>query len=952
MHLAGRLSDRLQDHLGAGSVFVDVAAIKPGGDFATVITEAVESCDVELVLIGKEWLGTVDDRGCRRLDDPDDLVRLEIATALRRGITVVPVLVDGAEAPKPANLPEELAALAGKQAIRLTYDKFDADVGILLAALPAAALGAHAPVDRSARGVTSVIAVKAGRASDGGFVGRDRELDTVLGLLAPSDDADESADDPPVATIVTGPPGVEKTALAEAAARVAVGRGWFTGGAVTAGLHGYRRDPDDEVSPAHLLRSLLLLLDMPADEIPVEVVEQATIYHRLLDERAAAGRRVLVMFDDVADAGQVRDLLPQDGSPHRALITSRTSLAELRGRPLVIDVLAKDDALVMLTAQLRRRRPRDRRVAADPARAAALVEHCGLLPLAVAIAAALLADEPDMPVVELETQLADAGARLRALDHEGWAVRSVFWLSYRRLPGPVARLFGLLGAVPGTETSLAVAAAAADGREADVRDGLYRLRRAHLIQRLPAQDGLPVRWRMHDLIRLYADEQLTDQDRADGFARVLGHYRRTTRLAWVRFSALPGTTVPGKKCTGFNTVDAALQWVAAERTGLVATVVQAATSHLADAAELAIELGPLLERARLHTDWLTAVSAVADAVDRRSEPKLAARVLTGLALALGAVRRHQEAMAIQEQIRDIHRRLGVSDHDGGMWTNYGHALAEAGRVDEAIDALQRALTIHRSNGEWHDAAWSWNNLGTVLNKARHRTRAIDAYARARELFRAFGDRHSEARTLINLGGVLSEVGRVDQAIDAHEQALRIFQELGDRHAEARARNHLGITLLSAGRSSTALAVSDRARALFRELDDLHAEGEAWNNLGIALHRSGQLDEAIRAFQSDVSICEELDDDHGRAQTLTNLGNVYADAGRAEEADQAWITALGIFERLGAEPEARVVRQRLATKATSRRPSPHCGARKTAGVCRERGCSRRNNPGSACVVYRR
>ena len=87
-HVAGRLFDRLVARFGAGNVFIDVDTIEPGLDFTDAIADAVGACDVLLALIGSNWLDAADDRGHRRLDDPDDLVVVEVATALQRQIRV------------------------------------------------------------------------------------------------------------------------------------------------------------------------------------------------------------------------------------------------------------------------------------------------------------------------------------------------------------------------------------------------------------------------------------------------------------------------------------------------------------------------------------------------------------------------------------------------------------------------------------------------------------------------------------------------------------------------------------------------------------------------------------------------------------------------------------------------------------------------------------------------
>jgi hypothetical protein len=128
---AGWLCDLLAGRLGVGRVFKDVDSIEPGDDFAEVITEAVQSCAVLLAVIGGRWLAAAGQEG-RRLDDPGDLVRLEIEAALARGVRVIPVLVDGAQMPRPDQLPASLAPLARRQAIALSHAHFSADAADLL----------------------------------------------------------------------------------------------------------------------------------------------------------------------------------------------------------------------------------------------------------------------------------------------------------------------------------------------------------------------------------------------------------------------------------------------------------------------------------------------------------------------------------------------------------------------------------------------------------------------------------------------------------------------------------------------------------------------------------------------------------------------------------------------------------------------------------------------------
>lgn len=128
---AGRLFDRLSSRL-PGRVFMDVDTIEPGVDFAEVIGQAVGKCEVLIVMIGREWLRVKDAAGSRRLDAPEDFVRLEVAAALQRNIRVIPVLVEGAAMPRPDDLPPDLARLSRRNAIELSDARWAFDVDRLI----------------------------------------------------------------------------------------------------------------------------------------------------------------------------------------------------------------------------------------------------------------------------------------------------------------------------------------------------------------------------------------------------------------------------------------------------------------------------------------------------------------------------------------------------------------------------------------------------------------------------------------------------------------------------------------------------------------------------------------------------------------------------------------------------------------------------------------------------
>jgi hypothetical protein len=132
---ASWLYDRLVARFGRDQVFKDVDSIDLGDNFAEAISNAVGTCDALLALIGKHWLTVTDEAGNRRLDNPDDFVRLEIEAALKRKVRVIPILLGNATMPREEQMPASLANLAWRQAMQLSPNRFEIDTERLMPVL-------------------------------------------------------------------------------------------------------------------------------------------------------------------------------------------------------------------------------------------------------------------------------------------------------------------------------------------------------------------------------------------------------------------------------------------------------------------------------------------------------------------------------------------------------------------------------------------------------------------------------------------------------------------------------------------------------------------------------------------------------------------------------------------------------------------------------------------------
>jgi hypothetical protein len=140
--------DRIAAKFGSKNVFMDVDSIDPGDRFPDILAQALDSSDVLVAIVGKNWFGIALE-GKRRIDEPDDFVRQEVGGAISRGIHVIPVLVGGAMLPQPEELPPDLATLSAFNAVEVRHTRFDDDVQRLLSGIDAAVQKAKTRPSRS-----------------------------------------------------------------------------------------------------------------------------------------------------------------------------------------------------------------------------------------------------------------------------------------------------------------------------------------------------------------------------------------------------------------------------------------------------------------------------------------------------------------------------------------------------------------------------------------------------------------------------------------------------------------------------------------------------------------------------------------------------------------------------------------------------------------------------------
>ena len=695
-----------------------------------------------------------------------------------------------------------------------------------------------------------------------GFTGRDDELGVLAGLLDPAGSAGAV-----VVSAVAGLAGVGKTTLAVQAGHAALRSGWFRGGVLFLDLHGY---DDAPIEPISALDALLRALGVPAEHIPPTVEERAGLYRSAL---AQISEPVLVIADNACSEAQVRPLLPGAG-PHKVLVTSRHTLAGLGARLVDVTVLDGEASIALLDRALRAARPADDRINGDRDAAVQLAGVCGGLPLALQIIAALLSADPALTAAEPAKELASESARLERLRYDDGggpgapSVAAAFELSYRRLEEIPARIFRLLPVNPGPDISTTTAAVLAGIPVGEVRRVLAGLARAHLAEAAPGAGG---RWRMHDLLRLYAQRLSDEHADADGREqardRLLAYYLDMAGAADGHLRALPGMIAPGE----FAGRDEALAWLDAERLSLIAAVTLAAsTGRDQIAMRLPLRLAAYFGWRRRFDDRLSTAGVSRDAARRLGDRAGEATALNNIGLALRNLRRFTGAVTAHRDAAAIYRQTGDRPGEGGALSNLGLVLQEVRRFNEAITAQRDAAVLFQETGDRHLEGMALSNLGSVLSEARRFEEAITSQQDAAAIFREIGDRHRQGMALANLGAVMREMQRFEEAITACQDAVGIFRETGDRHSEGSALGNLGGALSEAHMLGEAITACQDAVAIFRETGDRHRQGMALGNLGAVMREMQRFDEAIAAHQEAAAIFREAGDQHSESVALGNL----------------------------------------------------------------------------------
>ena len=738
------------------------------------------------------------------------------------------------------------------------------------------------------------------------FTGRSTELTRLMSIM----------DDRGTAVIqaIDGMAGIGKTALAVHAAHRLADR--FPDGQLFVDLHGHTAGREPLTADAGL-DLLLRAVGVRDEAIPKDLDEKAARWRA-----AVAGRRILIVLDDVLSPAQVRPLLP--GSARCAvLVTSRRRLVGLDGVEVVsLDTLPRPDALALFG-----RIVGVERTGTEPAAAEEVVRRCGYLPLAIGIVAGWLRARPAWSVEHLAERLADEGRRPALMRVDDHGVAAAFALSYRHLPADQQRLFRLLGLHPGTDTDSYAVAALADLSAETVGPLLDALCDAHLLIQHRSD-----RYRLHDLVRDYAracgDVDEPEAQRTMARNRLLDYYLHVTEIgadlvAPHRHRLGPRPTYRPTHVPVVSTVSDAWSWFQAEHDNLPAVARLAAQHSTADHGwQIPRNIATYLYRSG-HFGVVAAVLEAALAARSPSIGPVGRMVsLSNLALTYLGLGEYQlalehlsEGLAVAKDTDD--RRVVAV-----LLTLMATLSNLTGSFADGVTYASQAIETLRGRGDTAREAEALAALVEALVRLGRYREAIDTTRRTTDLDPSVNERNVGV-LLSRLGTAHSHLGDDDTALRLLTRSLEITRRTRDRPSQASCLHRLADALRKTGRYDEARGHAVEALDILRGIPDPADMTETHNALGAISNDLRRHRDALTHHRNALATAAAIGYRIGEAGARHGIGHALFALGDRDRAQRHWRRAVGLFVELGV-PDADLVRHDLRISLSARPGTAACG----------------------------
>ena len=702
------------------------------------------------------------------------------------------------------------------------------------------------------------------------FTGRTDWSRQLLDLIQPGDAM-------PLA-VLSGIGGAGKSTLAVHTAHLAVSR--FPDGQLFAALRGTDREPAD---PGSVLGGFLRALGADPGTVPDTLKERSELFRSTL-----AGRRVLIVLDDVRDAEQIRPLLP--GTPGCAVLaTSRSRLTGVPGaRLLELGAFHPDEALALFSAVAG-----EDRVVGHEAAVRKAVAVCGHLPLAVRILASRLAARPHWTAETLAGRLCDEARRLDELRAGDLAVEATFRLGYEQLTPDQAHAFRLLAVPDGPDIGVEAVAALLCCPEPvaeELAEGLVDL--------CLVESPSPGRYRLHALLRMFARRLGADVDgpgaHRAALDRLIRYYLGVSAAAATAVNPCAANlegliSAPAVAGAPTGSADCAA-WGEREREAACAAATQALLSRHGRAARAA-GVGDVDQRA----DPIGA-GAGAGAVEPVDVVDACADLLYWQGILCQSGPGDEDLARLAAVVIDEADREGNRRAEAIARFELAHSLSQSWYLAEADVQAAAAVVVARGLPEPGYLLEALSVLSANHWRAGRDEESMRAAAEALHLLEQTGagwEQLSEAQ--FNLSQSLCRVQRPGEARELAERGLALRRAHGDARGLADGLHSTGMVLRAAG-------FPDRAAACHREASDIHRGiGQhrrlGWSHLRLAeaLADQGVDHEALEAAGQAVETLTEVGDRPGRGLALALVGRIREELGDPAGARAARQDAYSVFE---------------------------------------------------------
>lgn len=611
--------------------------------------------------------------------------------------------------------------------------------------------------------------------------------------------------------------------------------------------------------------------DIPA-AVPAEHLKAIFI-------QCVQNQSTLIVLDNVENKQAVEPLMMTNAC---FIMTSRESFAVTGGKSIKLEKMRSEEArqLLFQTADEKR----------FDGRADELTEIAGYLPMALKPLAAILAEDELETAADLIQKYRDKKELLkeRVPDYNDLTIAASFELSYEKLPPEMQERWRRLSVFPSSFEKTAIMLVLMIS-ETEAREMQRKLRRSSLLE----VNVETKRFSLHDLVRVFTNEKLSENERFETQLCFAQYYLRIL-FGIEEFRAKQPEdfylNALGLIDDELENIKAGQKW-SSEFSESNIGITEFCMYYSVFAFDFT--------RLRLHSDDAISWQKSALSAARRLNDKFHESCILGsLGAVLTSVGDYQEAIAYEEKALAICRELGDLEGEGRNLNNLGNIYYKLKEYPKTVENCEKALMLFREFENPHGEASCLRNLAAAYYGLSDYEKAIECTKKSLEIFIELDDYENAGGGLDELGTIYMQKGEFRKALECSEQSLAISQQIGNLHGEATSLSNLGFTYLNLGEFQEAVDFYAKSLEISREINDPLGEANSLGQLGLVFYNLGEFQEAVECNEKSLIISRRIGDLEGEAGSLSALAQVYCTLGDFRTAIECCEQAQTIFREKG------------------------------------------------------